>query len=68
VVGGAPMMWCSGYGGDKIETRLSGEKNDKVEMTFYSSGCESRTVWRSCSVAVVWIQCFSFDSRVEAAG
>jgi hypothetical protein len=27
VVGGAPMAWFSGYGGDKMETRLNGEES-----------------------------------------
>jgi hypothetical protein len=27
MVGGAPMGWCSGLGGDKMETRLSGVKS-----------------------------------------
>jgi hypothetical protein len=27
MAGGAPMPWCSGYGGGKIETRLSGAES-----------------------------------------
>jgi hypothetical protein len=28
-VGGAPMVWCYGYGGGKIETWLSDGKTDQ---------------------------------------
>jgi hypothetical protein len=28
-MGIAPMTWCSGYGGDKMEMRLSGEESDQ---------------------------------------
>jgi hypothetical protein len=29
VMGGALMVWCSGYRGSKIETQLSGGANDQ---------------------------------------
>jgi hypothetical protein len=29
VTGGAPMVWCSGEGEDKMETRLSGGENNQ---------------------------------------
>jgi hypothetical protein len=32
--GGTTMMWCSGLGGGKMETWLSGGEVTKVEMTF----------------------------------
>jgi hypothetical protein len=67
---GALMVWCFGYGGCKIETRLSDEKSDQGwDDLFYSSKeCESDGPEKGWSAAVMQIQCYAFGSRGDATG
>jgi hypothetical protein len=66
-VGGAPMAWCSGYGGAKMETRLSGEESGQgLDDVFIAVEGGSWVVWRGWPMAVEQIQCFGFGSRGEA--
>jgi hypothetical protein len=46
-ISGALMVWCFGYGGCKIETRLSDEKSDQGwDDLFITVKSASPTVWR----------------------
>jgi hypothetical protein len=68
-VGGASMVWCSGYGGVKIETRWSGGESDQSwDDLFIAVMDESRTVRGGWPAAVVWIQYFGFSSIWEMTG
>jgi hypothetical protein len=68
-VGGVPMVWCSGYGGGKIEIWLSGgESGQCLDDFFIAVEGGDRTVHGGWAARVVRIQYFDFGSRDETTG
>jgi hypothetical protein len=68
-VGDALMAWCSGYGGAKMETRLSGGQcGQSWYDVFIAVEGRSRAVRGGWPAVVVRIQCFYFVSKGEATG
>jgi hypothetical protein len=66
---GAPMAWCFGCGGGKMEIKMSGEESDQGrDDIFLAVEGGSWVVRGGWPATVVWIQCFSFGSRGEAIG